>query len=450
MHREDAMTTQIEGRELTQVGAGTPMGELMRRYWLPAARSSELVRDDAPVRLMLLGEKLIAFRDSAGQVGVMDHRCPHRCASLFLGRNEEGGIRCIYHGWKYDVAGNCIDMPSVTPQQDFKHKVKAKAYHAVERAGLVWVHMGAQTQAPPLPGLEILQVPEDEIGVALIQRDCNYLQALEGEIDTSHFGFLHAGHVDPDDVPEEGPVYNTITDRAPQYHIADTPWGTQYGADRAAGGGRTYWRFASFAFPFWTLAPNGEFASHVHARAWVPLDDGHTMFVYLWWKRGESSITQPQPVYKDGTPIGGAGRGNKFLPNTTDWLGRWRLAANPSNDWNLDREAQRSKAIYSGIDGIHLQDQAITESMGPITDHAFEHLAPSDQMITRTRRRLLMAARALRDKGAPPPGAEDPEVFRRVRSGYLLSDDNSPWQEVYATQLAAAVHPSPAPLRAAE
>jgi hypothetical protein len=293
-------------------------------------------------------------------------------------------------------------------------------------------------------------MPDEEIGVAMIQRDCNYLQALEGEIDTSHFGFLHAGHVDADEVPEDGQVYHTVMNRAPEYHVADTAWGTQYGADRPAGPGQAYWRFASFAFPFWTLAPNGEFASHMHARAWVPLDDGHTMFCYLWWKRGRSSITQPTPAYKDGTPIGGAGRGNKLLPNTTDWLGRWRLAANAGNDWTMDREAQRNNTIYSGIDGIHLQDQAITESMGPITDHDFEHLAPSDQMITRTRRRLLMAARALRDKGIAPPGAEDAEVFRGVRSGYCVSDYNGPWQEVYARQVAAAVRPPSAPLRAAE
>ena len=444
------MTTAIEGRELTQIGPGTVMGELMRRYWIPAAMSSELVCDGAPVRLMLLGEKLIAFRDSAGRVGVMDHRCPHRCASLFLGRNEEEGIRCIYHGWKFDVFGNCIDMPSVPPHQDFKHKVKAKAYQVVERAGLVWVYMGLRAEVPPLPALGILDIPEDEIGVSLIQRDCNYLQALEGEIDTSHFGFLHAGHVDPDDVLEEEPFRYTITSRAPEYHVLDTAWGTQYGAYRPAGPGLTYWRCANFLFPFWTQVPSGEFASHVHARAWVPLDDGHTMFCFLWWKRGTSAMTQSQPAFKDGSPIGGTGRGNKFLPNTTDWLGRWRLAANPSNDWGMNRAAQREKTIYSGIDGIHLQDQAITESMGPIVDHELEHLAPSDQMITRTRRRLLMAARALRDRGVLPPGVESAGIYRGARSGYFVTDDQSPWQEIYAKQLASCLGAPSTPLRAAE
>jgi phthalate 4,5-dioxygenase len=444
------MTTAIEGMELTRVGPGTVMGELMRQYWIPAGLSSELARDGAPLRLMLLGEKLIAFRDSAGRVGVLDHRCPHRCASLFLGRNEEGGLRCIYHGWKFDVAGNCVEMPSVPPHQDFKHKVRAKAYQVVERAGVIWVYMGSRSAAPPLPALEILDVPEDEIRVSFIQRDCNYLQALEGEIDTSHFGFLHAGHVDPEDVAEEEPLRHTITIRAPEYHLADTAWGTQYAGYRPCGPGLTYWRFANFLFPFWTQAPNGQFDSHVHARAWVPLDDGHTMFCFLWWKRGASAMTQQQPAFKDGTPIGGAGRGNIFLPNTTDWLGRWRLAANAGNDWGIDRAAQSNNTIFSGIDGIHLQDQAITESMGPITDHASEHLAPSDQMITRTRRCLLMAARALRDKGVAPPGVENADVYRDARSGYFVSNDANPWREVYTKQLATSLRPMPSPMRAAE
>jgi phthalate 4,5-dioxygenase len=217
LHRqqqEDAMTTALEGTELTRVGPATIMGDLMRHYWIPACLSSELPCDGAPLRLMLLGEKLIAFRDSAGRVGVMDYRCPHRCASLFLGRNEKNGLRCVYHGWKFDTEGNCVDMPSVPLSQDFKHKVRAKAYTVVECAGLVWTYMGAQAKAPPMPALETLLVPEAEIGVTCIQRDCNYLQALEGDIDTSHFGFLHAGHIDPDSLPEDHPIRHAVTNRA--------------------------------------------------------------------------------------------------------------------------------------------------------------------------------------------------------------------------------------------
>jgi phenylpropionate dioxygenase-like ring-hydroxylating dioxygenase large terminal subunit len=443
------MTTASESVELTRVGPGTVMGELMRQYWIPALLSAEVERDGPPLRLMLLGEKLIAFRDSAGRVGVMDHRCPHRCASLFLGRNEQGGIRCIYHGWKFDAAGRCVDMPNVTPDQDFKHKVSAKAYRTIERAGLVWVYMGSRAQAPPLPAFDVLGVPDDEIGATFIQRNCNYLQALEGDIDTSHFGFLHAGHVEPDELSADDPIYHTVAFRAPEYHIAETVWGTTYAGYRAAGPGRTSWRFGNFLFPFWTQVPNGEFGQHLQVRGWIPLDDEHTMYCVVWWKRGLSAMNQQDPAFKDGTPVGGMGRRNDFLPNTTDWLGRWRLAANVGNDWRIDRAAQHDNAIYSGIDSIHLQDQAVTESMGTILDHSFEHLAPSDLMITRTRRRLLMAARALRDNRVSPPGAENVDVFRDARGGYFVCDAGKGWQEAYAGQLAGTSRTAPIALRAA-
>jgi phenylpropionate dioxygenase-like ring-hydroxylating dioxygenase large terminal subunit len=448
-HREEGMTTASDSIDLTRVGPGTVMGQLMREYWIPAVLSSELARDGAPIRLMLLGEKLITFRDSAGRVGVMDHRCPHRCASLFLGRNEEGGLRCIYHGWKFDVTGKCLDMPNVPPHQDFKHKVGAKAYRTVERAGVVWVYMGARAKAPPLPAFEILDVADAEIGALFIQRNCNFLQALEGDIDTSHFGFLHAGHVDPDALGQDDPIRYTVATRAPEYHIADAAWGTTYAGYRPAGNGRTSWRFGHFLFPFWTQVPNGELSRHLQVRGWVPLDDEHTMYCVLWWKGGTSAMTQEAPAFKEGAPIGGMGRRNDFLPNTTDWLGRWRLAANSDNDWGIDRASQQDNVIYSGIESIHLQDQAVTESMGPILDRSFEHLGPSDQMITRTRRRLLMAARGLRDKRTPPPGVEDVEVFRGARGGYFVSDEASGWQDAYAQQLAAASRPAPAALRPA-
>src|SRR5438128_4918198 len=164
------MAPAKDGIELTRVGPGTVMGDLMRCYWIPALMSSELKRDAAPTRLMLLGEQLIAFRDSSGRVGVMDHRCPHRCASLFLGRNEHDGLRCVYHGWKYDAAGNCVDMPNAPPHQDFKDKVNAKAYKVAERNGLVWVYMGARKEAPPLPAIEASLLPEAELQISLVQR----------------------------------------------------------------------------------------------------------------------------------------------------------------------------------------------------------------------------------------------------------------------------------------
>ena len=429
------MTTPAESVILTQVGPGTPMGALMREYWIPAARSSEVTADGDPVRLMLLGEKLIAFRDSNGKVGVMDHRCPHRCASLFFGRNEEGGIRCVYHGWKFDADGNCTEMANIPPHQDFKHKVHAKAYKVTERAGLIWVYMGAREQAPPMPAIEASLLPADEISIQFIQRECNWLQALEGDIDTSHFSWLHVGSVQPDDVKDGDFLKYQVLHRAPEFQVADTDWGTMYCAQRPAENAQTYWRFAHFGLPFWTWIPQGAFGDRLLARAWVPMDDTHTMFVSMVWTKASRSM-----ALKDGSSVPGAVPVLQYQRNTTDWYGRYRPVQNASNDYLIDREAQRNNTVYTGIDFIAMQDQAITESMGEIVDHSFEHLAPSDQMITRTRRRLLMAARALQDREVVPPGVDDPLMYQRVRSGELLSAQTD-WQAAYDEGMRDAVRP---------
>ncbi len=430
------MSKEKDREELVRVGRGTVMGDLMRQYWLPAAMSSELERDAAPMRLLLLGERLIAFRDSNGRVGVMDHRCPHRCASLFLGRNEEGGIRCIYHGWKFDADGSCIDMPNATPEQDYKEKVKARAYKVAERNGLVWVYMGERAAAPPLPGIEASLLPESELQITFAQRECSWLQALEGDIDTSHFGFLHAGSVAAEDLAPDNLIRWTVANRAPEYHVADTDWGTMYAAYRPASAGQTYWRFANFLFPFWTQTPQGAF-DRVNSRGWVPIDDTHTMFVSLSWK----GLPAERAVLSNSRVLPGSKLTMDFVPNTTDWHGRWRLAGNQRNDWLIDRELQKNGGIYTGIVGIQAQDQAVTESMGPIIDHDFEHLGPSDRMITRTRRRLLRAARALRKDGAVPPGVDDPDIYAEVRSGDFLADAKIGWRDAYETQMRAALRP---------
>jgi phenylpropionate dioxygenase-like ring-hydroxylating dioxygenase large terminal subunit len=425
-----------DSADLTRVGPGTVMGRFMRQYWLPALMTRELVADGDPVRLMLLGERLVAFRDSAGRVGIMDHRCPHRCASLFLGRNEEGGLRCVYHGWKFDVDGRCIDMPNVPPQEDFKHKVHARSYRTAERNGLVWVYMGERTEPPPLPLIEANLMPRGvDSDIWCLQRDCNWLQALEGDIDTSHVGFLHLGALDAGDLPPSHPMRPALINRTPKYEVAATEWGTMYGGWRPNDDGRTSWRVAHFMFPFWTQTPNIRFATRAIARAWVPMDDEHSMLFDL-----SGGVDEGNPAYTstrpDGTPLFDPFR---HAPNTSDWFGRWRCIDDARNDWGLDRESQRSGRQYTGIANITMQDQAVTESMGAITDHGFEHLGPSDRMITRTRRRLLNAARAWRDGGTAPPGVDEPGVFHGARAGSFLHDPAVPLAQAYREQLASAM-----------
>jgi phenylpropionate dioxygenase-like ring-hydroxylating dioxygenase large terminal subunit len=412
------------------------MGDLMQRYWLPALASTELQADGDPLRFMMLGERLLGFRDSHGRVGVMDHRCPHRCASLFFGRNEEGGLRCVYHGWKFDIEGNCLEMPNVPNGQAQKANVRSKAYKTVERNGIVWVYMGPQDQVPPLPEMEAALVPESEVSIRFVQRDCNYLQALEGDIDTSHFGFLHAGHAGPEDFQDDHPMRHTVTNRAPDYNVVETPWGTSYGAYREERG-EMAWRVANFLFPIWTQAPNAEFDTHVGVRGWVPIDDEHTMVVQITWKKSVGTFTG-MPL-KNGKPLPGVKPTIDYLPRTTDWMGRWRPVSRAANDYEIDREAQRRNEIFTGIVPVFMQDQAVTESMGAITDHSFEHLVQSDQMVARTRRRLLKAAVALRDHGTLPPGVRDPEVMWGARSGSFHTALSKDWQQAYSERLDKAM-----------
>ena len=421
--------------DLTRTGPGTVMGDFMRQYWIPALKSDELKADGDPMRLMLLGEKLVAFRDSGGRVGVMDQRCPHRCASLFLARNEQNGLRCIYHGWKFDIDGRCVDMPNVPADKDFKQRVKARAYKTHEANGLVWVYMGVQDNIPALPVIDAAYL--DDLELVFVQRDCNWMQALEGDIDTSHLGFLHLGSLDPEDIPKGHHLEYTITPRTPEFEVSETPCGTMYGAFKQVDENNMYWRCAHFMFPFWTQTPAGAFRDNIQARAWVPIDDEHTMTIWLRKRelRGSSR------ALKGGKTLPGSRPRPEFLPNDTGWLGRWRLLAQEKNDWLIDREAQRNNVIYSGIDNIGLQDQAVTESMGSITDHAWEHLGAGDKMVACTRLRAVEAARQFRESGVAPPGIDNPGLFLEARGGFFTAPLTLKWPEVYRLQMESVQRP---------
>ncbi len=412
----------LEDNELlTRVGPGTPMGNLMRQYWLPAMLSSELPEPDGtPVRVMLLGERLIGFRDSKGQVGLLGNHCPHRGASLWFGRNEECGLRCVYHGWKFDVQGNCVDMPNEPPESNFKHKVKATAYACRERGGIVWAYLGPRKQPPPLPDLEPNMLGEDSTANA-VQRECSWLQGLEGEVDTSHFSFLHLGGQKPEQAPPGTFAYYLLADRSPRYAVVETEYGAMYGAYRPGPEGQDYWRIAQFLFPCFTMIPPGVLGLQRVARAWVPMDDTHMMFFNMADKASFGRLSDARATLASGRSPW------DVLPNTTDWFGRFRLRANASNDYLVDRQAQRTTS-FTGISGVHTQDQAITESMGPIYDRRGEHLGSADAMVIRVRRVLLNAVRALAEHGITPPGVYNPEIYR-VRSGGAFIPRGADWLE---------------------
>ena len=408
---------------LTRIGPGTPMGNLMRQYWTPALLSSELPRPECdPVRVLLLGEKLIAFRGTDGRVGLLGNHCPHRGASLFFGRNEECGLRCVYHGWKFDVDGNCVDMPNEPPESNFKHKIKHTAYPCQERGGVVWTYMGPRSSPPPLPDLESNMLPEGECMANAVQRECSWLQGLEGEIDTSHFSFLHLGGYKVEDAQSGTFQQYLLTDRAPRFAVVDTDYGSMYGAHREAHDGQDYWRIAQFLFPFYAMIPPGVLGLQRIVRAWVPMDDTHMMFFSMASLDSYGRLGGGPQLRTPGTSPW------QFLPNSTDWYGRWRLAQNADNDYLIDRENQRSGKDYTGISGVHTQDQAITESMGPIYDRTKEHLGAADVMVIRVRRRLLEALKAFTEHGVAPPGVDNPQVYR-VRSGGVFLPRGADWVE---------------------
>jgi len=442
------MLSREDNELLCRVGSGTPVGAMLRQYWVPALMSSELPeRDGAPVRVRLMGENLIAFRVTSGKIGLIQNHCPHRGASLFFGRNEEEGLRCVYHGWKYSCEGHCVDMPSEPEESNFKSKIHATAYPCVERNDIIWTYMGPRQTPPPLPDIEPNMLPRGEYAVQKVLRECNWFQGLEGDIDTSHLGFLHLGAIKPEQTTPGTFDYYNVADRAPKYEVVDTEFGTSYGAYRPAEADTYYWRIAHFLFPFFTMIPTGILGMQVLVRAWVPVDDEHIMFWSIAAPRsrvGSGAAGGASGLNAGGRAVAAAGArpgGFEFLPDSPDWLGKFRLAQNKDNDYLIDREAQRTQS-FTGIAGIHQQDQAVTESMGPIYDRTQEHLGTSDAMVIRTRRRVINAARALRDNAVTPPGVDNPAVYRHRSGGVILPRDCD-WLEATKGLREAFAGPTP-------
>ncbi|HEV7662268.1 MAG TPA: Rieske 2Fe-2S domain-containing protein [Chloroflexota bacterium] len=426
------MLSQVENEYLCRVGPATPMGNLMRQYWLPAIRSDELPeRDGAPLRVRLLGENLIAFRASSGEVGLLQNHCPHRGASLFFGRNEESGLRCVYHGWKFSVEGECVDMPNEPAESDFRTRVKAVRYPTNERNGIIWAYLGPRSVPPPLPDLEANMLGGDDLVVSIIHRPCNWMQGWEGEMDTVHQAFLHSGATRVEDTVPGTFDYYIASTPAPRFAVMDTAYGTSYGAWRPADADRYYWRIAHMLMPFYAMIPAGLMGQQTRFAAYVPMDDEHT----LHWEVG-ARLMEPDelPDYARGSEAGGPAKRPDalYMPATSDWFGRFNMVQSAANDYRIDRALQRSGKSYTGIPGIRQQDMAVTESMGPIFDRESEHLGTTDALIIRTRRRMISAARALYEDGVTPPGVDEPTLYRQRSGGVLLPRDANWWDATAA------------------
>ncbi|MFZ9501880.1 MAG: Rieske 2Fe-2S domain-containing protein [Beijerinckiaceae bacterium] len=416
-----------DNEKITRVGPGTPGGEMFRRFWVPACLSSEAPeKDGPPVRVRLLGEDLIAFRDSNGDVGLIDAYCPHRRAPMFFGRNEECGMRCVYHGWKFDRHGDCVDMPSEPAGTPLQARVKIKAYPCVERGGVVWTYMGPKDKQPAPPDYEWTRAPASHRHVSKTFEECNYLQAMEGGLDTAHSSFAHNNNLgDKNEM--------RLRDRSPRLDVERTDYGYYYTSHRNLGDGRAYIRIYHFAMPFQQFRGGIHMFSgkrreypELNGHIWVPIDDV-TTYVYNWAcaydedaKFSEENVIERETFY---------GRGpDDMIPGT------FRLKANKSNDYFIDRAVQKTQT-YTGIKGINTQDFALQEGMGQIVDRSLEHLGTSDKAIVAMRRIMLEAIQDVAE-GKPPRGL-DPATHRGIRpyDGFMKVEED--WRDVFGKELVA-------------
>jgi phthalate 4,5-dioxygenase oxygenase subunit len=412
------MLSAEENALLTRVTGDAPMGRMMRRYWVPACLSEEVATPDGtPVRATLFGERLVVFRDSAGKLGVVDERCPHRLASLALGRNEEGGLRCIYHGWKFDTAGHCIDMPTEPGAFGFRDRIALASYPAREAGGMIWTYLGPPELEPVFPEYDWMKLPRDRYAVMKVGERTNYAQALEGAIDSSHSWFLHQGIIW--DWQKRASV---SVDTAPKLEAEDTNYGFRYAAIRVPvqnPEGERYVRVTLFLVPFTAFIPRPLEKSHAaHVQIFVPVDDERTFFYGVFFSQ-------------DGTPVDEAAtrRDHHVVPG--EHLDRWWYKLANEDNWYLqDREAMKN-GKWTGIDGFTNQDMACQESMGPISDRTQEHLGTSDIAIIRMRKRMLEAVRRF-ENGQPLIGLDPGLPYDRIRSEQKVIPIEQPWQSVGA------------------
>ena len=397
------MLSRSDNELITNTDRGTSMGEVFRRFWLPVLLSSELPGPDStPLRVKLLNEDVIAFRDTDGRVGLVDAYCPHRGAPMFFGRNEENGLRCVYHGWKFDVDGVCVDLPNAPEGETFRHKVRIRSYPCLEAGDLVWAYMGPAGLKPPFPEFEWTHLPSAHRYVTKFRLECNYLQAMEGDYDPSHGGFLHTTLTDkrivnPSDTGQTMLNFASNATRS-EGPIVDHEAGAFLSFALPRGDGSFTAMSGPWMMPIFCtagLAGPNTYSSNMR----VPIDNESLMFYRLRWSYS------PIPEAEMDEYRHGEYTYPKVIPGT------WKTEANVANDYKIDRVAQKY-FTFSGIKTFPLQDIAMMENQwGPLADRTQEHLTSQDNQIIYVRRRLLKAAKALAS-GIEPSEPWHPEGYR--------------------------------------
>ncbi len=418
------MLSAADNETLVRTGPGTPMGALFRQFWIPVCLSRELPEPDGPqVRLKVLGEDLLAFRGTDGRVGLIDRRCRHRGADLYYGRNEACGVRCAYHGWKFDADGRCVDAPTMEPEhfQRLGDKTRIRAYPAREWGDFVWACLSAEPAAE-LPMMEFALVPPSHRYVSKKLQECNWAQAAEGAVDTAHFSFLHMPVAQsatdlPDKARRATRGYSPRTmgtdhvrwmrdDPRPKYHIAKHDAGMALGASRKADDGRLYWRIAQYLMPSHAYTPSAVPGETYHGQTFVPVDDENCwVYVYSW---------NPSRPLTDEERASYAGGGAVY----PEMDAGYKPVRNRANEYLLDRRLQKTEN-FTGIIGVSEQDACIQDSQGRIADRTTELLGPTDMGVTQLRRLMLDSAAALQ-KSQLPPAAAAPHAYR-VRAGGIVA-----------------------------
>jgi phenylpropionate dioxygenase-like ring-hydroxylating dioxygenase large terminal subunit len=401
--------TAQQNHALTRTGPDTPMGRLFRSYWIPAMLASELPDPDgAPVRVQLLSEKLIAFRDTQGRLGLVDEFCAHRGVSLWFGRNEENGLRCPYHGWKYDVTGRCLEVPSEPAESGYHERIRLKSYPLLDRGGVLWTYMGDPATQPAEPEHDWATLPASHVYASKRIQACNWLQAMEGGLDSIHSSFLHRYSVGEDPLLKRDPVSAALlkADARPVFIPAESPGGLYIATRRNADEDCHYWRVTQWLMPCFNLFP--PYRGNPHGgHAWVPIDDEH-----CWTFSVDYRPDRPLGESELAAMHEGAGIHAKLIPGT------FVPAANRGNDYLMDRAAQAARQTFSGVASVSIQDAAVQESMGPIEDRTRENVVSTDNGIIKTRQRLLRALADL-ERGALPPGRDARQQRQRAFSAVV-------------------------------